>query len=145
MNKAQAPIVIEAKSEKYQHQEAIAQELRDLAKAKAEVSRLSEAAQNEVENMPQYQELVKAGQAVEAASEKLRIAKLGNRDLNNLLDTLAEARKEVRAINDALSSLLIHYATTHKQRSLNVLDEHREIDITAKIGKRLEQQEVLPL
>jgi hypothetical protein len=98
-----------------------------------------------IEALPEYQALEEARAAVEAAKAKLKIAVRDNRDLAKLDVVIAEARFDLRDLREILSHTLVLYTQQTGKVVIKEHDRTRQIELRARISKRLLGQERLPL
>jgi len=130
---------------KFSHQRQISAEASDVEVAKQAVKTLAEQLAQECEKLPAFDRVADLEGQLEVAREELHRQEIGSAAINGIKDKLAEARRELKLAAGALSSLLIHFMADYRQRSLDVNQQHRAIDVSAKLGKALDKQEVLPL
>ncbi len=117
----------------------------NIAEQKQNVKTVEEMVQDELESMPEWKAFDEAAKAFETAKEKLRVATLGNGDLNNHKEELAREKRELKFRQDVRSSLLVRYAIDYRLQSAEIDHQNREIVLSARIGKKLKQQVELPL
>jgi len=144
---AKEDIVIEIKvnHDKLQHQRQIAGAASDVRRDQAVVDGLIDKIQLAAEKLPEWDELQNAAAAVEVARENFNRAASRSQGINDLKEELAAARHDLRDSKFGLSGLLVGYVAKYQERSLTVEHQHRQIDVTAKLGKAIDKQEVLAL
>jgi hypothetical protein len=98
-----------------------------------------------IEALPEYQALQEAKAAVEAAKARLQIAVRDNRDLAKLDVEIAEARFDLRDLREILSHTLVLYTQQTGKVVIKEHDRTRQIELRARISKRLLGQERLPI
>jgi hypothetical protein len=98
-----------------------------------------------IEGLPEYQALEEAKAAVEAAKAKLKIAVRDNREVAKLDVEIAEARFDLRDLREILSNTLVLYTQQTGRAVLKEHDRTRQIELRARISKRLLGQERLPI
>jgi len=133
------------KDEKQTHQDQIVSAQKALLVDKQKVNELSAMAAKESEKLPAFDKVLKLEGELEAARTLLKQQQAGSKALNDIKDNLATARRDLNDSRAILSQLLVHFVAKYQQRSVNLSYDFHEIDMTAKIGKKLEKQEVLPL
>ena len=117
----------------------------EIDQARGGVKQLVQARVDLIEGLPEYQALEEARTALEAAKARLKIAVRDNRDVAKLDVDIAEARFDLRDLREILSNTLVLYT---QQTNKTVLKEHdrvRQIELRARISKRLLGQERLPI
>jgi hypothetical protein len=97
-----------------------------------------------IEALPEHQALEEARAAVEAAKAKLKIAVRDKRDLAKLDVDIAEARFDLRDLREILSHTLVLYTQQTGKVVIKEHDRTRQIELRARISKRLLGQERLP-
>jgi hypothetical protein len=98
-----------------------------------------------VEALPEYKALEEARAAVEAAKAKFKIAVRDNREVAKLDVDIAEARFDLRDLREILSNTLVLYTQQTGKVVIKEHDRTRQIELRARISKRLLGQERLPL
>ena len=84
-------------------------------------------------------------QQLTVAKEKLKLALLIDGDVNNAKEHLAHQKAEMKLRKEILSTLLVHYVANHRVQSIEVDQQNHQINITAKVGKKISEQMELPL
>ena len=138
-------IVAKAEDQKQHHRDQIASTAREVMSAQTRVDNMVAKIQKEIEALPEYGDLDEALEQVGRLREQLSIVVNRNSAINEMKENLATYRVKLKVAKSELSSLLVHYTAEHKEKSLIVNHEHRMIDITAKLGKPIDKQEILPL
>jgi hypothetical protein len=98
-----------------------------------------------IEGLPEYQALEEARAALEAAKAKFKIAVRDNREVAKLDVEIAEARFDLRDLREILSNTLVVYTQQTGKVVIKEHDRTRQIELRARISKRLLGQERLPL
>ena len=117
----------------------------EVDQGQAGVKQLVQSRLDLIEGLPEYKALEEAKAAVEEAKARLKIAVRDNRGLAKLDVEIAEARFDLRDLREILSHTLVMYT---QQTGKTVLKEHhriRQIELRARISKRLLGQERLPI
>jgi hypothetical protein len=117
----------------------------EVDQARSGVKKLVQDRIDLIEGLPEYQVLQDAREAVEAAKAKLKIAVRDNRDLARLDVDIAEARFDLRDLREILSHTLVLYTQQTGKAVLKEHDRVRQIELRARISKRLLGQERLPI
>lgn len=84
-------------------------------------------------------------QKLEVAKETLKRALLADGEVNDAKEVLAKQKSELKLRREILSTLLVHYVADNKVQSIEVDQQNRQIKVTAKIGKKIDEQLELPL
>jgi hypothetical protein len=82
---------------------------------------------------------------LEAAKAKFKIAVRDNREVAKLDVEIAEARFDLRDLREILSNTLVLYTQQTGKVVIKEHDRTRQIELRARISKRLLGQEQLPL
>jgi hypothetical protein len=117
----------------------------EVDQAKAGVKQLVQSRVDLIEGLPEYVALEEAKRAAEEAKAKLKIAVRDNRDLAKLDVEIAEARFDLRDLREILSHTLVLYTQQTGKVVIKEHDRTRQIELRARISKRLLGQERLPL
>jgi hypothetical protein len=117
----------------------------EVDQARAGVKNLVESRISLIEGLPEYQAVEEIKAALEAAKAKLKIAVRDNRDLARLDVDIAEARFDLRDLREILSNTLVLYTQQTGKAVLKEHDRVRQIELRARISKRLLGQERLPI
>jgi hypothetical protein len=117
----------------------------EVDQARGGIKRLVRDRVDLIEALPEYQALEEARAAVEAAKAKLKIAVRDNRDLAKIDVEIAEARFDLRDLREILSHTLVLYTQQTGNVVIKEHDRTRQIELRARISKRLLGQERLPL
>jgi hypothetical protein len=118
---------------------------REVDQTRADVKQLEQKRVDLVGALPEHQALEEARAAVEAAKARLKIAVRDNRDLAKLDVEIAEARFDLRDLREVLSHTLVLYTQQTGKIVIKEHDRTRQIELRARISKRLLGQERLPL
>jgi hypothetical protein len=128
------------------------QQLQDIHRLETEVDQARAGVKQRVQNridlieaLPEYQALEEARAAVEAAKAKLKIAVRDNREVAKLDVEVAEARFDLRDLREVLSHTLVLYTQQTGKVVIKEHDRTRQIELRARISKRLLGQERLPI
>jgi hypothetical protein len=117
----------------------------EVDQARAGVKALIEQRTSLIEGLPEYQALEAAWTALEAAKAKFKIAVRDNREVAKLDVDIAEARFDLRDLREILSNTLVVYTQQTGKVVIKEHDRTRQIELRARISKRLLGQERLPL
>lgn len=98
---------------------------------------LKEELQDLLEDHTAYQELVKAREAMARAKDGLQRALMENSRYNELTESIATERTDIKETKYTLSSYLVeYYAQTHaNQVELDGEGQARDVVVTGKLGK----------
>lgn len=117
-----------------------------VAQQKSNVKTTEEMVTDEIESMPEFKLMEEAQKTFDAAKERFRIASLGNGKLNNLKDSLAHEKRELKERREILSSLIVRYMADYRVQSVEAHDAPRKLVVTARIGGKLKKDQMeLPL
>jgi hypothetical protein len=130
---------------KEHHQKQIAEESREVARNKVEVDKIVAKIAEVREKLPEFDTVADLEGQLEVARKRLQQAEISNQELNDLKDSASTARVKLKAGQKALSRLLLQFMAKWQQRSVNLDHTAHEIDVTAKVGKELKEQQILPL
>jgi hypothetical protein len=117
----------------------------EVDQSRAGVKQLKQKRVDLVEALPEYVALEDARRAVEEAKARLKIAVRDNRDRAKLDVDIAEARFDLRDLREILSNTLVLYTQQTGKVVIKEHDRTRQIELRARISKRLLGQERLPL
>jgi hypothetical protein len=117
----------------------------EVDQARGGVKALVDSRTSLIEGLPEYQALEEARAALEAAKAKFKIAVRDNRDVAKLDVEIAEARFDLRDLREILSNTLVLYTQQTGKVVIKEHDRTRQIELRARISKRLLGQERLPL
>ena len=117
----------------------------EVDQARGGVKALIEQRTGLIEGLPEYQALEEAQAALEAAKAKFKIAVRDNREVAKLDVEIAEARFDLRDLREILSNTLVLYTQQTGKVVIKEHDRTRQIELRARISKRLLGQERLPL
>jgi hypothetical protein len=117
----------------------------EVDQSRAGVKQLEQKRVDLVEALPEYVALEEAKRAVEEAKAGLKIAVRDNRDLAKLEVDIAEARFDLRDLREILSHTLVLYTQQTGKVVIKEHDRTRQIELRARISKRLLGQERLPI
>jgi hypothetical protein len=117
----------------------------EVDEARAGVKALVEGRISLIEGLPEYQALEEARAALEAAKAKFKIAVRNNREVAKLDVEIAEARFNLRDLREILSNTLVLYTQQTGKVVIKEYEWTRQIELRARISKRLLGQECLPL
>jgi len=94
-----------------------------------------------IEAMPTFKDMEAAQKAYEAAKERFRIACLSNGDLNNMKETVAQEKRELKFRREIISQLIVRYMADYRLTSIEAHDAPRVLVVTGKIGRKLKKNE----
>ena len=134
-----------AKSAKEVHQNKIYAAQKKVLLRQAESDKTTAAIAKERENLPEYDKLVKLKEATAAAGKALAQAEANSEVINGLKDERSADSYNLKNAKAELSILLVKFMATYSQRSVTVNYEHREIQVSAKLGDKTKDQTVLKL
>jgi hypothetical protein len=117
----------------------------EVDQSRADVKQLTQSRTDLIEALPEYQALKEAQAAVEAAKAKVKIAVRDNRDLAKLDVDIAEARFDLRDLREILSHTLVLFTQQTGKVVIKEHDRTRQVELRARISKRLLGQERLPI
>jgi hypothetical protein len=117
----------------------------EVDQARAGVKARIEQRTSLIEGLTEYQALEEAQAALESAKARFKIAVRDNREVAKLDVEIAEARFDLRDLREILSNTLVLYTQQTGKVVLKEHDRTRQIELRARISKRLLGQERLPL
>lgn len=135
----------DAGDQKFVHQNQIADAQRDVNRDAGHVQKISAQIAEAREKLPEFDTVADLEGQLEVARKSLAQSEANNKAINDLKDERSKAYYTLKAGKYELSQLLIKFIAKYQQRSVTVNFVATEIDITAKLGKELEEQQVLPL
>src|SRR5215218_9136313 len=117
----------------------------EVDQAKSGVKQLAQSRVDLIEGLPEYVALEEAKRAIEEAKARLKIAVRDNRDLAKLDVEIAEARFDLSDLREIESNTLVLYTQQTGRAVIKEHDRVRQIELRARISKRLLSQERLPI
>jgi len=112
-----------------------------VAEQKNKVKTAEGMVQDEIEAMPTFKDMEAAQKAYEGAKERFRIACLSNGDLNNMKETVAHEKRELKHRREIISQLIVRYMADYRVMSVEAHDAPRVLVVTGKIGRKLRKNE----
>ena len=138
-------VVTKASIDKGQAQHDILNTDKKINELKQDKRILAEQVQNEIETMAEFQNYKQAKEQFDLAKKQFEVALMGNGTINDMKEEIAGKNTDIRSMKQILSIHLLRYSATFKVKSIHDGFDSREIDFAAKLGKKREEQEELPL
>ncbi len=113
----------------------------DIDETASRVKLLKEQQAEVLENMPAYEDYIRAKEDLERAAEHLKSSLLQNGKYNDLAEKLADEKVVLKDQRGILSSYLLeHYRLTGERQIEMSEHDAREIKFTGKLGKEVKYQ-----
>lgn len=132
-----------SKAETEQAIETIREYSSDIDRSKKKIKTLGEQAQEVLDGLVAYDEVLKAERALAQAKEGLKNALMNEGQYNNILEEIAQEKEKLRDMKDIMSQHIVFYFKETGDRQIEIdhaNGDAREIIVNGRLGAKSKLQ-----